>query len=198
MSKAVLISVRPEWCAKILSGEKTIEIRKTRPKLEPPFKCYIYGTKGKKNADGRYRHYYWYRKDNIPRSFEGGKVIGEFVCDAIYPISFYASDSSFFDNAPPLSVPGTCLTDREIAEYLGNGKTGYGWHISDLKIYDVPLTLDAFMKQPCDFAASCGCCSHVRWIGTSHTFGHCECEFSVTRAPQSWCYVEEIEKKNEK
>ena len=44
MSKAVLLSIRPEWCEKILSGEKTVEIRKTRPKLEPPFKCYIYCT----------------------------------------------------------------------------------------------------------------------------------------------------------
>ena len=44
MSKAVLLSIRPEWCEKILGGEKTVEIRKTRPKLEPPFKCYIYCT----------------------------------------------------------------------------------------------------------------------------------------------------------
>lgn len=42
MSKAVLISIRPEWCEKIISGEKTIEVRKTRPKMDTPFKCYIY------------------------------------------------------------------------------------------------------------------------------------------------------------
>ena len=42
MSKAVLISIRPKWCEKIASGEKTIEVRKTRPKLQTPFKCYIY------------------------------------------------------------------------------------------------------------------------------------------------------------
>lgn len=42
MSKAVLISIRPKWCEKIVSGEKTIEVRKTRPKMETPFKCYIY------------------------------------------------------------------------------------------------------------------------------------------------------------
>ena len=41
MSKAVMISIRPKWCEKICSGEKTIEVRKTRPKLQPPFKCYI-------------------------------------------------------------------------------------------------------------------------------------------------------------
>lgn len=45
MSKAVLISIRPEWCEKIVNGRKTIEVRKTRPKMDTPFKCYIYCTK---------------------------------------------------------------------------------------------------------------------------------------------------------
>jgi hypothetical protein len=40
---AVLISIRPKWCEKIASGEKTIEVRKTKPKLLTPFKCYIAG-----------------------------------------------------------------------------------------------------------------------------------------------------------
>lgn len=44
MDKSVLISIRPEWCELIVSGEKTIEVRKTRPKLDMPFKCYIYCT----------------------------------------------------------------------------------------------------------------------------------------------------------
>ena len=30
MSKAVLISIRPKWCEKIINGDKTIEVRKTR------------------------------------------------------------------------------------------------------------------------------------------------------------------------
>lgn len=48
MSKAVMLSIRPEWCEKIASGEKTIEVRKTRPKkLKNPFKCYIYCTQGR-------------------------------------------------------------------------------------------------------------------------------------------------------
>lgn len=42
MDKSVLISIRPKWCEKIVNGEKTIEVRKTRPKLQTPFKCYIY------------------------------------------------------------------------------------------------------------------------------------------------------------
>ena len=46
--KAVLISIRPKWVEKITRGEKTLEVRKTRPKLETPFKCYIYCTEAKK------------------------------------------------------------------------------------------------------------------------------------------------------
>ena len=48
MAKAVLISIRPEWVNKILTGEKTLEIRKNRPTMQPPFRCYIYCTTGRK------------------------------------------------------------------------------------------------------------------------------------------------------
>lgn len=44
--KSVILSIRPNWCEKIISGKKTIEIRKTKPKIETPFKCYIYCTNG--------------------------------------------------------------------------------------------------------------------------------------------------------
>ncbi|MBP5781471.1 MAG: hypothetical protein J6X34_09600 [Clostridia bacterium] len=43
--KAVMISIRPNWCEMIASGKKIVEVRKTKPKLDPPFKCYIYCTK---------------------------------------------------------------------------------------------------------------------------------------------------------
>lgn len=78
--KAVLISIRPEWCDRIATGEKTIEIRKNKPNIEPPFKCYIYETKAfnrKKiivDLDGE-----------LPTTYARGrgKVIGEFICDCI-------------------------------------------------------------------------------------------------------------------
>lgn len=59
MSKAVLISIRPEWCEKIINGKKTVEVRKTRPKMDTPFKCYIYCTKdgrGKLMVNARAEH----------------------------------------------------------------------------------------------------------------------------------------------
>ena len=47
--QAIMISIHPKWCELIASGKKTVEVRKTRPKIETPFKCYIYETKGKQN-----------------------------------------------------------------------------------------------------------------------------------------------------
>lgn len=61
---SIMLSIQPKWCEKIASGEKTIEVRKNRPKLETPFKCYIYCTKSE-------------------MYYGNGKVIGEFVCDTI-------------------------------------------------------------------------------------------------------------------
>lgn len=177
--KAVLISIRPKWCEMIASGKKTIEVRKTRPKLETPFKCYIYCTKDKRGLD--------IEADRDPTWLFGtgrdfGKVIGEFVCDSVYPLSFYTSDASFFDTEPPFPVPGTCLTDKEIAEYLGNGKTGYGWHISDLVIYDVPKKLSEFMQcHKCEYKSGC----------KEHEYS-CDGTYKVTRPPQSFAYVEEL------
>ena len=46
MKKSILISIRPEWVAKILNGKKTIEIRKTMPKCDLPIDVYIYVTHG--------------------------------------------------------------------------------------------------------------------------------------------------------
>lgn len=171
MARAVMLSIRPKWCEMIASGKKTIEVRKTRPKLETPFRCYIYETRGFERVGN----------DNLNCVIGGngrGAVIGEFVCDAIFPLSFYASDASFFDTCPPLPVPGTCLTDKEIAEYLGNGKTGYGWHISDLAIYDEPKKLSDFKRHDptYDFAF----------------FGEMDRTYSVSRPPQSFFYVEEL------
>ena len=180
MSKSVLISIRPEWVELIVSGKKTIEVRKSRPKLEPPFTCYIYCTKGKD---------LWLAGVIGKREAAklNGKVIGEFVCNAMFPISFYASDAAFFDTEPPLDVPGTCLTDREIVEYLGNGKTGYGWNISDLKIYDEPKLISDFKRW--NRTEENSPCAHTKAL-----YEPCDSckECNLKAAPQSWCFVEEL------
>lgn len=75
--KAIMISIQPKWCELIVSCKKTVEVRKTRPKINTPFKCYIYCTIGN-GVKGDYL---------IPSGIQCGKVIGEFVCDRIGDIS---------------------------------------------------------------------------------------------------------------
>jgi predicted transcriptional regulator len=94
MSKAVLLSIRPKWCEKIARGEKTIEVRKTKPKLETPFKCYIYCT-----MDHPYISVSCgeldklnYRTNTVGRC--NGKVIGEFTCERIALIAYDGGELS--------------------------------------------------------------------------------------------------------
>lgn len=203
--KSVLISIQPKWCEKIASGEKTIEVRKTRPKIETPFKCYIYCTKhGKlffhggigekeclfKNPDtGKIKFDYAlelmcckneYSRDN----FLSGKVIGEFICDEVYKWNYDYSDGVDIDDDLILE---TCL-DREDINIYAKGKTLYGWHISDLKIYDKPKELSEFRKP-----INCGdydCCVCHNWDRLNLKCIAMNNE--LRRPPQSWCYVEDL------
>lgn len=158
MSKAVMLSIRPKWCAKIASGEKTIEVRKTRPKLDMPFRCYIYCTlQGcneffRVNLGGDVAK--WNRGKWADRK---GNVIGEFTCDRIYELAP-------LNHAPDDVEKQACLTREEIVNYLKG--TGYGWHISNLKIYDAPCELSEF-------------------TGLRNTrFG--AAPYDIKRPPQSW------------
>ena len=137
MSKAVLISIRPEWCQKIMAGRKTIEVRKTRPKMDTPFKCYIY-------------------------KCGNGKVIGEFLCDQIIEDRTYGHNEEFYRAA--------CMSAYDAAAYAMQSPM-YGWHISDLRVYDHPRDLWEFtgLRQ-----------TRFGWEPVP-----------ITRPPQSWRYVEE-------
>lgn len=176
MSKAVMLSIRPKWCEKIASGEKTIEVRKTRPKMNTPFKCYIYCTLPK------YPHEDFIATDYPrPQFYGGGKVIVEFTCDAITRVNicgFWDDSGKQLDNR----LKETCLTSEEFCNYLGEN-VGYGWHISDLRIYDTPKELSEF-KTLCRVDADCCACPY-------YNYTKMECDGRVIgRPPQSWCYVE--------
>lgn len=138
--KAVLISIQPKWCELIASGKKTIEVRKTRPKIETPFKVYVYMTKHK-----------WIFKLLPFLKNRFAKVIGEFVCDRIDEID--------------------------------------GWHISELKIYDKPKELGEFYIWK-----KCNACRDTGYESTACMYDeNCKVPAIITRPPQSWCYVEELE-----
>ena len=161
-SHELLISIQPKWCAEIANSRKTIEVRKNRPKLKTPFNVYIYCTKAApylvygdrftgESFVQQYETIRWCSRIDAEKTWGvlNGKVIGEFVCDEIFPIELYSSDEHFWHHTAPCFVPGTMLTDKQIVEYLGNGKTGYGWHISQLNLYDVPHELSDFnLRRP--------------------------------------------------
>ena len=128
--KAILMSVRPEWVRKIEHGQKTIEVRKTRPKLEPPFKCYIYMTLARPYC-------FEFAGDGMMKA-KNGKVIGEFVCDRAERLRY--PEDGFAD---VIDLKMSCLSAEEIIKY-SDGTPLYGWHISELKIYDKPKELGEF------------------------------------------------------
>lgn len=167
MSKAVMLSIRPKWCEKIISGEKTVEVRKNRPKLDTPFKCYIYCTQSGVALGAWGKH---------------GKVIGEFTCDRIdrldpanEPYGIYDIDDDY--------VLQTCLENGALWDY-GHGTPLYGWHISNLRIYEAPRELSEFERH-----YECNECD-AKWATECND---CHEEGKIKRPPQSWCYVEAME-----
>ena len=178
--KSVMISIKPKWCEMIARGQKTIEVRKSSPKLEAPFRCYIYCTKDKGISFWTGNAYADYRSHNLFDVCGNGKVIGEFVCDYILkitPDTYGHHEYCISDD----DLNASCLTTNDLWEY-GSGETLYGWHISDLIIYDKPKELSEFVK-PCNRNCFAPC---PYYQGKEY-----ECERPIiTRPPQSWCYVE--------
>lgn len=166
--KAVLISIQPKWCELIASGKKTVEVRKTKPKIETPFKCYIYCTKD--NTDFVPSKIWWKADNTGFQHILNGKVIGEFVCDAIISHCEMA-------NADIAEQQG-CIKREYLLQYA-NGKELYGWHISDLVIYDNPKELSEFCRHDNTYDNAFG-----------YAFEDRNKQIPLSRPPQSWCYVE--------
>lgn len=193
-NKSVILSIHPYFCEKIEVGEKLLEIRKNKPNIELPFKCYIYETKAfnhKKiivDLDGE-----------LPTTYARGrgKVIGEFICDRIECLDMDSVGVGFWENGEFIYLKdigwNACLTRNEFIEY-SNGKKLYGWHISELKIYDKPKKLNDFYNY---CYSGCDKCEFRSW---DYSYaGECKeivCTVSnkkpLARPPQSWCYVEGV------
>lgn len=189
MSKAVLISIQPKWCELIASGKKTLEVRKNRPKLETPFKCYIYCTYGKgliERSDPFLPNMLIEQKVTKEKTWGNccnGNVIGEFVCD----------DCSLLTKAHYGYIEQYgCLSRDALNTYMGiSGRElsysdgCYGWHIYDLVIYDKPKELSEF-KQ-------CHKCPYGDYENCNQHEYSCNGDYRMKCPPQSWCYVEELE-----
>ena len=197
--KSVLISIQPKWCELIASGKKTVEVRKTKPKLET-FKVYIYCTKARMpiRDNGRILMYEddlaitnrWGQGKRVENPngammdgelFLNGKVIGEFVCDKIYEIGYdYFYPVGYGVSKGEISreelYGKSCLSFNQMDDYL-KMELGYGWHISNLVIYDKPRELSEFSSASSVFTFDDN--GKIVYSG-------------MKRPPQSWCYVEEM------
>lgn len=207
---AVLMSIKPKYCELIAAGKKTIEVRKTRPKIETPFKCFYYECKGKEIC----------KIIDIPKEqgggcidiyeYEGcGKVIGEYVCDSIDKIHvptdlMFEHEIADFSERTLNILNNSCLSYDDMINYSGCSLDNYnprkeylyGWHISDLIIYDKPKELSEFYTLCSEYergyiTSKCGRCRHISF----NEFDRClECDLKgkkkLTHPPQSWCYVE--------
>lgn len=188
--KAVMISIQPYWVfliiAKAMGWEieqhKELEVRKNYPKAEDWNKvAKIYCSKDKKSFD------------KIPEKYRPamkkflGKVIGEFVCDNIGDFSQWEFD--YFALLRHINLfAGTNHDYKFLDDYLKGQKKGYGWHISDLVIYDEPKELSDFWTWK-----KCNSCKVSGYESNACCFDiDCRVPALITRPPQSWCYVEGV------
>lgn len=190
--KSVLISIQPKWCELIASGKKTVEIRKTKPKLEPPFKAYIYCTGGPPYLNSHNGYCYLEERDVLGYRGTGlycrlnNGVIGEFVCGKIdyWNHHIHDDDTITLERASELS----CVSEDDLVKYADLGHF-YAWHIYDLKIYDHPKKLSEIAKPdkcPYNNQGECTYACHCYRAGQTK-----RCGDYMERPPQSWCYVEE-------
>ncbi len=208
--KSVMKSVSTQICEKITCGDCTLLVSKTAPKYKVPFKGYIYCCKAK--SQWRYSGYEGaYENSKGEIVYAQQHIIGEFMCDEIIEWQYdkghqyyvdYPDDCTSYFPYLKCHSEATGLKCSEIENY-GKGKTLYGWHISDLKIYDTPKTLAEFYKcgaksfeELSDTEDLCSYCSRTgfcegRWCDEAYQ-NYLDVDFALTRAPQSWQYVEEI------
>ena len=202
--KSVMLSIQPKWCELIASGKKTIEVRKTRPQIETPFKCYIYCTASDVHSclvvgggSAELFHCCNYKTALVGGGVVGnGKVIGEFVCDRIETYDYFIEkpldeliEGEYRHYLTCSELDCTCLRATELEKYLDE-KDGYGWHISDLKIYDTPKELREFRK-PCKWEEhgeepDCFICNKSGYTPDMYI----DCFNFLTRPPQSWMFCE--------
>lgn len=117
-NKAVLLSIKKQWLEKILSGEKTIEVRKTMPwEISYPFVVFCYETKANGGA---------------------GKVTAAFVCrdintlDCLRELPAYAIGTEVTAKTAQF-VKDSCLTANELIAYGNKSGALYCWNVSDVQ-----------------------------------------------------------------
>lgn len=209
--KAILISIKPKYVADILNGKKTIEIRKTIPQeyldycidsdKKVPIDVYIYCTKDNKVflrdfRDKKKWGAYWkfVAMENDPSNIGelppilNGKVVAKFTLNKVEKIAKVWHISSLTNEKVISCYRGlerngltnrqleekSCLTHKELKDYIG-WNNAYAWHIDNLEIFDTPKELFSFEHEK---------------VVEDYFRGTARKLVLLTKAPQSWCYIE--------
>ena len=177
----ILASIKPYYYYLIAEGKKKIEVRKTALKNLPQDIAF-YMSKDEKSFA------------KIPKEFQEkyrkhfGKVGMRVVCDKGYEYTFSHYEAEY--QVTHVEQETMCLNQPELIRY-GKGNTLYGWHISDLKIYDKPKELSEFYR-PCSYSGICYSCNRFRPNGTPNDKPNDFCDGEITRPPQSYMRVKEL------
>lgn len=183
--KAILRSIKPYWLYLIITKHKTIEVAKNFPKSENWGGIVeMYCSKDMQSFKQIPE------KDRVWMSKYLGRVACQFVCDEVEefheweltPHGKYAdSERERLENF----LTASCLSVEKLVCYRENlpyYKPLYGWHISDLEIYDNPKELSEFCRHDNTYDNAFGWAFEDRAKSAP-----------LTRPPQSWCYVEKLE-----
>lgn len=195
----ILASIKPYYYYLIAERKKKIEVRKSALKNLPQDIAF-YMSKDEKSFA------------KIPKEFQEkyrkhfGKVGMRVVCNKVDEYTFSSYEAEY--RVTHVEQKAMCLNQPELIRY-GKGNPLYGWHISDLKIYDKPKELSEFYYCCKEMKAnepragkyvslSCYACRHNALKRTedysdyNNMLGYI-CKRNITRPPQSWQYVEEVE-----
>lgn len=211
--RAILMSDRPKRVVKIINGKKFLEIRSKFPKnyvgwvyiyctkQEPIF----YDTKIKKcinlfeltgvKCNGKSIYSTNLTRYNIKYFNEilNGHVVARFRCDEVIDVFYtpyftYETEGLFEIDVLNYS----CLTESEIRHYL-KYKNGFAIPISKLEIFDKPKEISEFYKSfrrkyyKNPFAQDIHKEKNALVQPTKYGY---EYTYPLTKAPQSWCYIE--------
>ena len=198
--KAPMISIKPIWMAKILNGEKIIEVRKNKALASAIQKLidengyadiYVYCSKDVKNLlHKNCVDIYWiedkdFRNKNKQLGLQtqpilNGKVLFKFRCYKVEEIT----PQMWTPKIEHEITEKSCLKEHELFDYICShddteDRPFYAIHISNLEIFDKPRELSEFS---------------VRCPKADAKFDSIKGKMlaykSLTKAPQNYCYIE--------
>jgi len=211
--RSILLSIKPKYVADILNGRKTIEIRKQCPKCDLPIDVYIYCTKDNKqhlypvllldNSNQVSKKEYREAKIDNRSNYLNGKVVAKCDCKNVEEIKLHCLTKYNSYGLPSVVCEYTtktlthaklkeqsCLSSADLEDYFANALVekhsiiGTAIHIENLVIFDKPKELSEFylLKECKKCKTQCSCFNKG-----------IPCMETLTKAPQSYCFVESEE-----